>query len=513
MGNLTSSLGIGLSGLQAAQEAMSVIGHNIANVNTPSYSQQTAVLSANQAQDYGGVQYGTGVTVTAVQALRNQFLNLQVTQSLCAQNGSQTLYNGVQAVSSAFTDNGTNGLNSQMQQFFASLQTLAGNPSSAALAQNVVGMAQSMISEYQGAYQTVTSQMDSADQQVSSLVPQINTLTTQIAALNNQISQQVNPAGDNDAIDQRQQLTNQLAALVGIQVYATSDNQYQITLDSGAATLVSGGAAYQMTTAPNPANNNYQEVSVQSGGMSIDVTDKISGGQLGADMTLRDSVLPGYLTQLDDIAGSLVNQVNKVNMAGFGTDAAGNSVTGTPFFTGAGICSNPLDANYGQVNTPNNALPASAANPPDYVGIINSMQVNPLITASPTLIGTAAVANTPGDNTNVLAMAALQTAADTVDTNDDGAGDSGPFSTVVSSLINNVATQTQSFNTTFTNQQNLTTALQTQQASVSGVDLDEQAAQLLSYQQAYQAAAQFISTISQLTNQLMSTVSSATTTS
>jgi flagellar hook-associated protein 1 FlgK len=89
MANLTASLGIGLTGLQVAQEAMSVIGHNIANVNTPDFSQQAAVISTNPAQNFGGVMYGTGATVTQVQALRNQFLNLQVTQSLCSQNGAQ----------------------------------------------------------------------------------------------------------------------------------------------------------------------------------------------------------------------------------------------------------------------------------------------------------------------------------------------------------------------------------------------------------------------------------------
>ena len=159
MGNLTSSLGIGLSGLQASQEAMSVIGHNIANVNTPDYSQQQAMLSTNPAQDVGNIMFGSGVTVTSVQALRNQFLNLQLTQSLCSQSASSTTYNGIQAVASAFTDDGTTGLNTQLSQFFSSVSTLAGNPTSAALSENVVGTAQSMLQEFQSAYQTVSGQI------------------------------------------------------------------------------------------------------------------------------------------------------------------------------------------------------------------------------------------------------------------------------------------------------------------------------------------------------------------
>jgi len=213
MANLTSSLGIGLSGLQVAQESMSVIGHNIANINTPGYSQQSAVLSTNPSQNYGNLQFGTGANVSAVHALRDQFLNLQLTQSLCAQSGAQTRSNGLQAVSSAFADDGTTGLSTQIKQFFASFQTLSANPTDASLRQNVVGMAQSLLTEFKSANATLTSQVTSLNQQIGSIIPQVNTLTSQIATLNTQISQQIDPTSANDAVDQRQQLTDQLAKL------------------------------------------------------------------------------------------------------------------------------------------------------------------------------------------------------------------------------------------------------------------------------------------------------------
>jgi flagellar hook-associated protein 1 FlgK len=368
-----------------------------------------------------------------------------------------------------------------------------------------------MLQQFQTAYQTVSSQISESNQEIGSLVPQINTLTSQIAALNIQISNQQDPADDNDAIDQRQELTDKLGALVGIQVSTDSQNNYQITLDSGAATLVSGGNAYTMNATPSSSLGDNYDVTVTAGNTTTDVTDKISGGQIGAYMNLRDNLLPAYQTQLDTIEGSVINQVNTISMAGYGTDGSGNSVTGVPFFTGSGIdSSSPPDANYGLVNLADNTLPASAANPPDYTGIINAVQVNPEIVATPTLIATASAAGESGDNTNVQKLANLQTALNTVDSNDDGTGDSGPFSTVVSGLINTVATQSQMYNTVATNQQNLTSALQTQQTSVSGVDLDQEAAQLLQFQQAYQASAQFISTISQLTQGLMTAVANAT---
>jgi flagellar hook-associated protein 1 len=498
MASLTTSLGIGLTGLQVAQESMAVIGHNIANINTPGYSQQSAVISTNPGQEFGNLMFGTGANVSSVQALRNQFLNLQVTQSICNQSGAETRSNGLQAISSAFTDDGTTGLNTQIQNFFASIQTLSANPTDASLRQNVVGMAQTMVTEFQSTNSTLSSEASSLNQQVGSIVPQINTLTSQIATLNTQISQQIDPTTDNDAIDQRQQLTDKLANLVGIQVSTDSNNEYQITLDSGAATLVGGQTAYQMTATPDPANSNILSVAVVSGSTSTDVTDKITGGTLGGTMDLRDNVLPGYQTSLNQIAGSLVGQLNQINMGGYSLpNAGGVSTTGTPLFTAPG-CIDPATG-----------LAVVVAGKQDYSGIINSLRVNPAVVTDPSLIAASGTTGVAGDNTNALKMANLQTSQAAVDTTDSGAFTSGPFSTVVSGLINSVGTQVQEYNTTATNQENLTTALQTQKASVSGVDLDQSAAQLLAFQQGYQAAAQFISTISQLTTQLMTAMSSA----
>lgn len=499
MPNLGSSLNIGLSGLQASQEAINVIGHNISNVNTPGYSRQSVTLATNTAVNFGNMLFGTGVTVTSVQSLRDQFLNLQLSASLSSQYGAQARYQGVEAISSAFSDNGTTGLSTQIQQYFASIQTLSASPEDEGLRQNVLGRAQTMLNELKSTYQQVDSERTNADQQVGSLVPQINTLTTQIAMLNNKISQQVNPSGDNDAIDQRQALTDQLAQLTGIQVSTDSHNNYMITLDSGAATLVSGGTAYQMSTVPNAANGNMQDVIVTTGDIQTNVTGQINGGTLGGELDLRDNVLPAYQTRLDQIAGSLAGQVNQIQMTGYGMpDTTGNSPTGNLFFTSGGI-----DSTTGLVKVD------PVTGKPVYSGIVNSLQVNQALLDDPSLIACSDTNGVAGNNKNALKLAALQTSSAAVDVQGNGTFSAGPFSTVVSSLINSVATQAQSYNTVLTNQQNLTTALKTQKASASGVDLDEEAAQLLAYQQSYQAAAQFISTISKLTTQLINAVASA----
>jgi flagellar hook-associated protein 1 FlgK len=224
--------------------------------------------------------------------------------------------------------------------------------------------------------------------------------------------------------------------------------------------------------------------------MAVDVTDQVNGGTLGGYMDLRDNILPGYEDQLNRIAGSLASQVNAQNEAGYvlpNTDATSAS-TGPALFTGG----------------------FTASGAPDYTNFVNTLQVNPAVLANTNLIATAGSAGSgSGDNANALLLANLQNTG-TVDVNGDGSVQSGPYTTVVTNLTNTVATDAQRYNTIYTNQQNLNSALQSQKTSLSGVDLDQQAAQLIAYQQGYEAAAHFISTISQLTTQLMNTVTSAT---
>ena len=110
MPGLTSSLNIGLSGLQAAQGALSVVGHNIANVNTPNYSRQRADLNANQPQTFGTLEFGTGVNLANILGVRDKFLEMQITQSTSRQQGANVRYAGVEGISSVFQDDGTSGL-------------------------------------------------------------------------------------------------------------------------------------------------------------------------------------------------------------------------------------------------------------------------------------------------------------------------------------------------------------------------------------------------------------------
>ena len=173
-----------------------------------------------------------------------------------------------------------------------------------------------------------------------------------------------------------------------------------------------------------------------------------------------------------------------------------------------------------------NHLPTGVTVPPagtaatQYQGMVMALKVNSQIVADPSLFA-AAQSTSPGDNSNVNAMIALQTESNTVDTT--GAGyptihpatgvavnpavtSSGTFSQVLTGITTQVEADANQWNTTATNTENIAAALTSQRASVSGVDLDTEAAALMTYQRGYQASAQFLSVINTLVGQLLTTL-------
>ncbi len=487
MPGLNAGLFLGLSGLQAQQSALNVVGNNIANVNTPSYSRQRADLSASQALGQGGVYFGTGVSLNDVQGIRNQFLDLQIYRETARESGASDRYAGLNAVAPTLGDSTSTGVAAQIQAFFQGFQNLASQPENASLRTNLVGQAQTLITGMQGQYRMLDDQRNTADLSVKNLVNQVNNLTSQIAELNQTIGTEITPGSRNDARDQRTALTNQLAQLVGINVNEGSHGEYQITLDSGAAALVNGNTSYQLSTSPDPALDGHLRVDSTMGGTVMDVTSKISDGSLGAQLDLRDNIYPGYQRQLDQLAAGIASQVNLIHRAGYAADGV---TTGMDFFQ-SGVANGA------------NGLPVVISAAANYKGMVNALSVNAAVAANPGLIAAAGVAGAVGDNANANKLAALQFTSGTVDTNGDGVGDSGPYSSVAASLVGDVGTKVQSLEAQSTTQQNLVTALKSQRDSISGVDLNEEAATMMTLQQGYQASGRFLTVINQLMDQLV----------
>ncbi|MFN8009146.1 MAG: flagellar hook-associated protein FlgK [Terriglobia bacterium] len=464
MGTLFGGFEIGRKSLNAQQLALQVTSNNIANINTPGYSRQTAVLEdGNPIQTKIG-QVGTGVEVRNIESVRDRFLELRVAQETQKNSQQQAASDSLSQIESVLGI-GNNGLQDAVSNFFNSFSTLANNPESIPLRNNVLSSAQNLTDVFHEYSTQLSDIQQNVNASIKDAVTQINSLASRIADLNGQIvSAEATGAEAATSRDQRNELLRQLAELVDAHSYEAEDGSLSVTI-AGGQPLVTAGFVQPLAASSTPPLGLFQ---IKSG--ANDITSKISGGKLAGWLQVRDQLIPGYLSDLDTLAGNLINQVNTLHQAG--TDLQNPpTVPGNNFFA-------PITSVSGAART---------------------IAVDPSIMADLKNIA-AGQSGAPGDNANALAIANLANLKLM-------AGGTATFAEAFASLQTTVGTDAQSAKQQLDTYQAVLTQLQNQRDSVSGVSLDEEAINLLRFQRAYQASSKFISVIDQMTQDLMQIVS------
>src|SRR5262249_33475124 len=215
MGTLISSLHIALQSMQAEQEAISTTTNNIANVNTPGYTRETVSLEESPSVQYGGLMFGTGVSVGQIASQRNTLLETRLNQETQQQSKYDSYLGTMNQVQTMFNETAGNGLQGSITDFFNSLQQLSTSPSDLSLRQGVLTAAQNLARSFNTTANNLAQLQQNDDQTVTQTINQINNITTQIANLNTQISAATaNGQNANTLTDQRDQLVTQLSGLI-----------------------------------------------------------------------------------------------------------------------------------------------------------------------------------------------------------------------------------------------------------------------------------------------------------
>jgi flagellar hook-associated protein 1 len=448
MGGLNASLAVAVSGLIADEGAMQATTNNVANVNTPGYSREVPVLDSGDPVVVDPLTFGSGVTLQNIESIRDPILESQIQQQTQTENQYSALATALQQTQVNFSTT-TGDIGTSITNFFNSINQLATNPSDLSLRQGVITAADDMATSFNNTANNLTQQQQNLDLSVVQTVSQINQLSQQIAQLNGQISSLENV--DQNAgtfIDQRQQAIDQLSGLVDVNVI-NANNSLTLTTANGAP-LVTGQQSFQLNTQtlPNGLHDVYSNGS--------DITSQITSGTLGGTLQARDQEIPAIENQLDTLAAGIANSVNAVQTTGY--DLNGNLATNENFF-------NPPPA-----NTTGAAADLSVA-------ITDPSQI------------AASSDGTPGSNGNAQAMYAISTG-----TGIDGQSPSDYYS----GIVFNVGNDASNASTEQTASQAVLQQLNDQRASVSGVSLDEEAANMVQYQDAYQASAQVVTTINDM---------------
>jgi len=453
MGGLFSSLQTASTALEVFSQALGVDQSNIANASTPGYASQRAdILPIGAFSNVGtsGTKNGGSDFVT-VTSSGNAFTDAVVQAASSQASASQTQAAQLSPINQLFDITGSTGVLAAFQHFstaFSNLSVTPNDPTAGAAALTAAGNVAS-------AFQTVAASLDSQSSQVASSIQsttaQINALSANIGQLNIQTanSTQENPVTDANL---RSDL-DQLSSLVDITT-TTAPNGAVSVLAGGQLPLVLGDRSYALSV--NPAAAPGSQVSSAAGGNA----PTIFSGQLGALLQTQNGTIAASIGSdgtgsLNTLARGFADLVNAALSSG--TTSEGKP--GVPIFT------------------------YNAANP------AGTIALDPTVTAGQLGLATKTASN--GVANQLAALPGSTAAASQID----GQSAEGLFGSIAAS----VGQQLSDANTASTADQAMLTTAQTNRQRQSGVSLDQEATNITAYERSYQASAQVVSILSQLT--------------
>ncbi len=312
-------LNIGVSALNVYKRALSTVGHNISNVNTPGYSRQYVELGANDPTRDGAGYLGNGVHVNTIGRRYDDFLASQVRNAQSASSFQGTLFSYAERINNLLGDPNT-GLDSAMQEYFNAMQTVADDPASMAARQEVMSEASTLESRFNQLSQHYDNLRNSVNSDMALKISDANALATSIAEINLAItaSQGVgNGKAAPDLLDQRDQLLRDLSTIVGISTAEQSDGAVNVFIGTG-QTLVVGGTAFALSVVPNAADGASPDIAVSRGGSGQPqaITSFVTGGELGGLLEFRSDFLDEGQRRLGLTAVGLVEATNQQHALG-----------------------------------------------------------------------------------------------------------------------------------------------------------------------------------------------------
>jgi flagellar hook-associated protein 1 FlgK len=310
-------INIGLTGILGNQAALNTTGNNITNANTPGYSRQEVQFETQSAQRTGAGSIGTGVSITDIRRLANEYLTQQVREDSSLFGEQEALNSELSRLDNLLGGEST-GLSNALNNFFASLQNAAEDPASLPQRQLVLSEAQQVVNRFEALNQEFIQQRESVKTQMEQGVKDANTLLKSIAELNLAISESPGLAQGrepNELLDKRDEKLRELSELVNISVVQAEGSQVNVSLRNGQA-LVVGDKAAQLGTRDNAEDPTRLEFILTTGGRTLNVDSQVNGGKLGGLQRFESEALQPAFAELGRVAIALSETLNQQHEIG-----------------------------------------------------------------------------------------------------------------------------------------------------------------------------------------------------
>jgi flagellar hook-associated protein 1 FlgK len=459
MSGLFQALEIGKRALLTHQFSLNTVGHNIANVNTPGYTRQRVEISASNPSYTTQGAVGTGIQVNDVIQIRDYFLGGQFRDATKAAGKWQYRQKTLSNIEGLFNEPNDDSLADQLNGLWDSFSELSTDATSVTARKNVVAQANLVVNSFNQLAQRLYDQREALNADINTKTLEVNRLTTEIGRLNGLIGRhEAGGSTANDLRDSRDQLIDELSVLVDVNTVEKPNGMNMVQI--GSMILVDGADSFDVGTRRTTVDGRVTDEFVWEG-TKVKLIN--NNGELAGLIDARDKTIPEYLDKLDEMARTLVEEVNAIHRNGYGLDGS----TGVNFFDPANVTAATIRLN--------SAIEGDGAD---------------RIAASGSATGI-------GDNSIALALSGLRSAQvagnGTMSIND-----------YYNSLVGKLGVETKEAISFSANYELMIQQVDNARQAVQGVSLDEEMTNMVKYQHAYEAAARIITAMDQALDTVIS---------
>ncbi len=460
MSNILYGLNIALKAMLSQQIAIQVTEHNVANATTRGYRRQEAMMSADLPHIFPSLranvvpgQLGMGVVVNRIRQYNLEFFDDRYRRALSESQGWQMQASVLRQVEATLAETGEDGLIAKLDAFWTGWQALSNDPTNMALRSDLLERGTALTNALNWRAQSLVRIQQDQNSLILQRVNEINTIASKIASLNVEIVA-VKSAGSapNDLMDQRDQLINRLAELSGATAAIQENGEALVSI--GGHALVIGATTFKLAT----TSGNLASIYWEADGNPFSPRR----GELAGLLQARDVIIPRILSGLDRLAQNLVTQVNSLHSTGYALDG---STTNLNFFDPTG----------------STAL---------------SIQLSSDVANQPQRIAAAQQSAAPADGNNAVALANLR---ELLVMN----GATETFNQYYTRQVTELGIDIQRAEALARDRRDVAQSLDSLREAVVGVNLDEEAANLIKYQRAFQAATRLVTVMDEMLDKII----------
>ena len=308
------TLSIGTSALLTARYGLDVTGQNLGNIDPPGYSRQRL----NQAATKGGTGglgnavVGNGVWTTSIKRIGNEYAEKQLRQAVSTDEYYGNMQNCYTNLQTIFNEKfAGNALSDSMNSFWKSMSDFSSKVENIAIRTTTISEAEQLTTRFNVMGNQLDSYRRDVDDEVAESVTQINRLLNTIAELNKQIVATelggVTERMANDLRDQRGEAVKELYEYMDIDVVEEANGSFIVSMHGRnlvyfdqvkdiAIEKMDGGNGV-LVNSPVFASDRYPL--------------RPKDGQLAAQIEMRDTVIPSYKKDLDNLAANFIWEFNR----------------------------------------------------------------------------------------------------------------------------------------------------------------------------------------------------------